>query len=385
MDINEGKPEIHAGLEGIYFTESSVCKVDGQQGRLYYRGYPIETLANSSNFTEVAYLLLYGKLPTGQELDAFDAQMREERSLPGEVIAEIGRTAARAHPMDTMRTAISMLSAYDAEAYNDSPDANMRKSIRLISKSASIAATIGRYRSGKLYVAPDASLSHAENFLYMLSGEKPDKVDARILDVMFTVHAEHSSNASTFGVLVAGSTLADLYSSVTAGMAVLKGPLHGGADEAALRMMREIGSADNTERYIDDALAGKKKIMGFGHRVYKTYDPRARIVRSYLESLLSSPYEEQRNLAQIALSAEKLMIDRLGKAKGIWPNIDFFAGPVYVSLGIPAEVFTPIFAAARMAGWCAHMLEYWKSNKLLRPLEYYSGQLDLDYVPVEKR
>lgn len=376
--------EIHKGLEGIYFTESKICKVDGQGGRLYYRGYPIEALALKSSFEEVCYLLLYGKLPNKTELNNFISGMKGERSLPKEVINLIKETSGRAHAMDIARTAISILPAYDKNAYDASEEANMGKAVKLISKLASIVAAIGSSYRGR-YTAPDNSLSHAENFLYMLTGKKPDKEKARLLDTMLILHAEHSSNASTFSSLVTGSTLADLYASVTAGMATLKGPLHGGADEAALKMMKEIGEPENTERYINEALNGKARIMGFGHRVYKTYDPRAKIIKAELELLQNDASKEVSNLTRIALTAEQLMVEKLGKTKGIWPNIDFFAGPVYTWIGIAPELFTPLFAASRVPGWCAHMIEYWRSNRLLRPLERYTGQVDLEYIEIEDR
>ena len=376
--------EIHKGLEGIYFTESKICKVDGQGGKLYYRGYPIEALALKSSFEEVCYLLLYGKLPNKTELNNFISGMKGERSLPKEVINLIKETSGRAHAMDIARTAISILPAYDKNAYDASEEANMGKAVKLISKLASIVAAIGSSYRGR-YTAPDNSLSHAENFLYMLTGKKPDKEKARLLDTMLILHAEHSSNASTFSSLVTGSTLADLYASVTAGMATLKGPLHGGADEAALKMMKEIGEPENTERYINEALNGKARIMGFGHRVYKTYDPRAKIIKAELELLQNDASKEVSNLTRIALTAEQLMVEKLGKTKGIWPNIDFFAGPVYTWIGIAPELFTPLFAASRVPGWCAHMIEYWRSNRLLRPLERYTGQVDLEYIEIEDR
>jgi 2-methylcitrate synthase/citrate synthase II len=376
--------EIHKGLEGIYFTESKICKVDGQGGRLYYRGYPIEALALKSSFEEVCYLLLYGKLPNKPELNNFISGMKGERSLPKEVINLIKETSGRAHAMDIARTAISILPAYDKNAYDASEEANMGKAVKLISKLASIVAAIGSSYRGR-YTAPDNSLSHAENFLYMLTGKKPGKEKARLLDTMLILHAEHSSNASTFSSLVTGSTLADLYASVTAGMATLKGPLHGGADEAALKMMKEIGEPENTERYINEALSGKARIMGFGHRVYKTYDPRAKIIKAELELLQNDASKEVSNLTRIALTAEQLMVEKLGKTKGIWPNIDFFAGPVYTWIGIAPELFTPLFAASRVPGWCAHMIEYWRSNRLLRPLERYTGQVDLEYIEIEDR
>ena len=379
------KPPINLGLEGIYFAESRICRVDGQSGKLYYRGYPIEELAAESTYEEVCYLLLYGRLPTKPELETFTSRLRESRQIPPQALSFIRETSKKAHPMDTLRTAISALPAYDKDAYDNSGEANLGKSIRLISQVASITAAIGRFRQDRDYVQPDESLSHAENLLYMLRGSKPSKNDAKIIDMLMLLHAEHSSNASTFTTIAAGSTLSDMYAAVTAGIAALKGPLHGGEDEAALRMIRAIGNPDNTEKYIDEALSGKQRIMGFGHRIYKTYDPRARIIRSYLMELQNHSSEEVRRLTAIELRAEKLMVERLGKQKGIWPNVDFFSGPVYLAVGIPPELFTPLFAVSRMVGWCSHMIEYWQSNRLIRPLDYYSGDIDLKYVPIGKR
>ncbi len=378
-------PIIYKGLDGVYITESTICKVDGTAGRLYYRGYPIEDLAKNSSYEEVAYLLLYGILPKKDELYAFSNQLKVERDLPQEIIELISTNASKADPMDVLRTAVSYLSLYDKEAADSSEAANLKKSIRLISKLSSIVATIGRCRNKGAYVKPDQLLSHSDNFLYMLNGVKPSEQQHKPVEMMFMLQAEHSSNASTFSTIVTGSTLSDMYSAVTSGIGTLKGPLHGGADEEALRMMYAIGNPNNTEEYINDALAGKKKIMGFGHRVYKAYDPRAKIIKEYLLSLQNNESEEVRRLTEIALRGEKLMIDKLAQSHGIWPNVDFFAGPVYVSAGIEVELFTPMFAASRIAGWCAHMIEYWKDNKLIRPLEKYTGQVDLRYVPIEQR
>ena len=372
---------IFRGLEGVSFSESSICKVDGINGRLYYRGYSIEELAGNSTFEEVCYLLLYGKLPKKAELAGFTKKLLAERELNDETINLIKTMRKKAVPMDTLRTAVSMLPAYDRDAYGNSEESNMRKSISLISKIGSITAVIG---NGS-YIEPNPELNHAANFLYMLKGKAPSARDSRILDLMMLLHAEHSSNASTFSALVTGSTLADIYAAITSAIATLKGPLHGGADEAALRMMEKIGKPEKTEDYINKALEGKERIMGFGHRVYKAYDPRARIIRKELERLQKSSNDKVRNLAGIAFHAERMMIERLGKTKGIWPNVDFFSGPVYTSIGIPASIFTPLFAVSRIPGWCAHLLEYWKNNRLLRPLETYVGKLDLKYVPIGKR
>ncbi len=381
-----GSPEIHSGLEGVYITESSICKVDGQLGRLYYRGYSIDLLAKYSSYEEITYLLLYGKLPTGTELAEITKQLADARDLHPQIVELIStQVSQKADPMDILRTTTSALSAYDPETADMSKEANMRKAIRIISKMSSIVATIGRMNAGGTYVIPDKTLGHVANFMYMLNDKLPDQRSLDIMRDMFIVHAEHSSNASTFGTMVAGSTLADIYSAVTAGIAVLKGPLHGGADEAALKMMDAIGNPENTEKYIESALAGKQKIMGFGHRVYKAYDPRAKIIKEYLITLQPDATEQVRNYTAIALAAEKLMVDKLGQSHGIWPNVDFFAGPVYTAAGIPVLLFTPIFAASRSAGWCAHMIEYWQNNRIFRPLEKYIGPIDLEYIPIEQR
>ena len=378
-------PDIIRGLEGVYFTQSKICKVDGAAGKLYYEGYSIETLAENSSFEEVCFLLLNGRLPEKQEFKDFVKEMKDQRQIPKPILKIIKEMAGKSHPMDILRTAVSALPAYDANAYTMTKEENIRKSISMISKFGSIAAAIGRAMKDEKYIKPKKSLSHAANFLYMFQGKVPDEKSAKILDLMLIIHAEHSSNASTFATLVTGSTLADIYAAVTAGVAALKGPLHGGADEAALKMMYAIGTPDNTEKYIDEALAGKQKIMGFGHRVYKAYDPRAKIIRVHLEELQNHASPEVRNLTAIALRAEKMMIDKLSKTKGIWPNVDFFSGPVYTAIGVPPELFTPLFAVSRVPGWCAHMIEYWDNERILRPLEEYTGKLDLVYVPINKR
>ncbi len=383
--MNGNEVKISIGLEGIYIAETKVCKIDGIAGKLWYRGYPIESLAADSSFEEVAYLLLYGSLPKKTELDSFAEQLKKERDISDNIKMIIKSLAQKSHPMDVLRTAVSALSSEDPELTDNSPEANLRKAVRLTAKMTTIVAAIGRMRAGKDYIKPDNSLGHAENFMYMLSGSKPNKEVAKFIDLMLVLHAEHGTNASTFSTMVTGSTLADLYAAITSGICALKGPLHGGADEAALKMMRTIGDPANTEKYIEDALAGKQKIMGFGHRVYKTYDPRAKILRSWFTDIGSKSSGEVKTLTETALRAEKMMIERLGASHGIWPNIDFFSGPLYIWAGVPAELFTPIFAAARVTGWSAHMLEYWPNNKIFRPLDHYTGQLDLKYININDR
>ena len=377
--------KIEEGLQGVYIDKSTICKVDGQEGKLYYRGYKIEDLANYSSYEEVCYLLLYGKLPNSKELSGFAEKMKEEREIPENTKEIIRRFSKESQTLDVLRTAMSSLSADDDKPYSDNENENIEKAIKIISKTATIAAAVARVKEGKDILEPDSSLNHSANFLYMLTGEKPDKDSEKLMDVMFILHAEHSSNASTFATLVTCSTLSDLYAGVTAGVAALKGPLHGGADEAAVKMMKEIGNPENTENYIEEALAGKKKIMGFGHRVYKTYDPRARILKSYLDKIKGNSNEEINTLIDISLRAEKMMIEKLGKSHGIWPNVDFFSGPLYMHLNIKPELFDTVFASSRTVGWCSHVIEYWKDNKLFRPLEDYTGKIDLEYLPIEKR
>ena len=377
--------EIKPGLEGVYIGKSSICKVDGTLGKLYYRGYSIETLAEKSSYEETCYLILYGKLPNRQQLDEFSNKLKDNRNLSKDTLKIIKRFGKNAQVLDVLRTAMSSLSAEDPEPYSSDENKNLEKTIRIIAKTATISAAISRAKEGKRIIKPDKSLGHAENFLYMVKGKRPDKDDARLMDIMFILHAEHSSNASTFASLVACSTLADIYAAVTAGVSALKGPLHGGADEAAVKMMREIGDPENTESYIEKALSGKEKIMGFGHRVYKVYDPRAKILKAYLEKFRSSPDTNINKLIEIALRAEKMMIDKLGQSHGIWPNVDFFSGPLYMHMGIRPEIFDTIFASSRTVGWCAHVIEYWKNNKLFRPLEVYDGQIDLVYKNIDQR
>ncbi|MCL4340988.1 MAG: citrate synthase/methylcitrate synthase [Candidatus Thermoplasmatota archaeon] len=377
---------ISKGLEGIYIADTTLCKIDGQNGKLWYRGYPIEVLAEKSTYEEVAYLLLYGHLPTRRELDIFTQKLISERDVPEAVEGIIADFAGRMHPNDILRTCVSALPSFDTDMSDKSSDANLERAIKLTAKMPTIVAMIGRYKQGKSVVQPSTKLSHSANFLYMLTGKEPDKESSKLIDLMFILHAEHGSNASTFSTLVTGSTLADVYAAVVAGISTLRGPLHGGADEAALNMMRAIGEPDNTETYIEDALAGKQRIMGFGHRVYKAYDPRAKIVYNYLKSFMQKTTDPKiEKLLEIAIRAEKLMEEKLSKTKGIWPNIDFFAGPLYTAMEIPSDLFTPVFAASRVVGWTAHLFEYWQNNRLFRPLDHYVGQLDLKYVPIDQR
>ena len=384
--MTETNVVVSKGLEGIFISDTTLCKIDGAKGKLWYRGYPIEVLAEKSNYEEVAYLLLYGKMPTKQELETFSGKLKSERQVSGEIKKIIRTFSGKAHPNDVLRTCVSALSTYDEDMTDRSKIANLQRAIKLIAKMPTIVAMIGRQNRGQELIEPRDDLNHTSNFLYMLNGKVPDRDSAKLIELMFILHAEHGSNASTFSTLVTGSTLADVYSAVVSGISTLRGPLHGGADEAALNMMKAIGEPDNTESYIEDALEGKQKIMGFGHRVYKAYDPRAKVVYNYLKSFMKSTSDQQvEKLLEIAIRAEKLMEEKLSKTKGIWPNIDFFAGPLYTAMEIPSDLFTPIFASSRMAGWTAHLFEYWENNRIFRPLDNYVGKLDLEYVDISKR
>ncbi len=377
---------ISKGLEGVFISDTTLCKIDGAKGKLWYRGYPIEVLAEKSNYEEVAFLLLYGHLPNKHEFQVFDRKLKDEREVSDEIKQIIKTFSGKAHPNDVLRSCVSSLSSYDEDMNDKSNEANLERAIKLIAKMPTIVAMIGRQNRGKPFISPNDDLGHSENFLYMLTGKVPDKESCKLIDLMFVLHAEHGSNASTFSTLVTGSTLADVYSAVVAGISTLRGPLHGGADEAALKMMKAIGEPENTESYIEDALNGKQRIMGFGHRVYKAYDPRAKVVYNYLKVFMKNTTDMQvEKLLEIAIRAEKLMEEKLSKTKGIWPNIDFFAGPLYTAMDIPSDLFTPIFAASRMAGWTAHLFEYWENNRLFRPLDNYVGKLDIPYVEISKR
>ncbi len=375
--------ELHRGLKGVYITNTELCYIDGQNGKLYYRGYPIEELAAKSNFEETSYLLLNGKLPTKNELENFKKSLIKNREIPEEVSDTIKKIGKIAHPMDTLRSAVSMLSAYDKNITNTKPEENYRRAIELTAKIASIVAMTKRVRENKKIIEPDESLDHAANFMHMM-GLNTDPLSVKTMDVALILHLEHGMNASTFSCVVTASTLADLYASITSGIATLKGPLHGGANEKALAMYRAIGKPENVETYIHESFERKDRIMGFGHRVYKNYDPRAKILRKYMEDI-GNRNGDKENLLKIALKVEDMMIKELGTTKGIWPNVDSFSGVVYNDLGIPIDMFTPIFAVGRIVGWSAHVMEYLKENELLRPLDNYTGKLDLKYVPIENR
>ena len=372
--------EIHRGLKGVYFDTSDASFIDGSVGKLLYRGYNIHDLAELSTFEEVTYLLLYGKLPTAGELADLDSRLRGNRGLPEEIV-DIIRLIKDCHPMDVLRTGISALSAFDADVDDKSIDATREKGIRLTSQAVSIVTAHHRIRQGLEPIIPDPSLNHAGNFLYMLTGQKPMDQETNLMDVDFIIHAEHGSNASAFAARVTASTMSDLHSAVVTGIGTLKGPLHGGAAESVMKMSQDIGDPTNAENYARTTIEKGERIMGFGHRVYRAEDPRARHLRERARVLGEQKGEP--HWFQILTSLQEVM--KPYQNKGIYVNVDFFAGAVYHLLGIPEDLFIPIFALGRIPGWTLQCMEQYENNVLIRPLTHYTGEMDLEYIPIDKR
>jgi citrate synthase len=367
------------GLEGVVVADSTISFIDGQQGILRYRGIAIDELATHSSYEETTYLLLYGGLPTQGQLDEFSAKLAAERELDDSVWNMLTSFPCWPQPMEALRTAVSSLSSCDPSAADDGREANIGKAIHLIAKMPTIVAYYNRYMRGYDRVAPDPELSHAANFLYMLRGEPPTSLEARAMDLALIMMAEHGMNASTFTARVTASTLSDLYSAITSAIGTLKGPLHGGANQRAMEMLLEIGEVDNAEAYVTAALDARKRIMGFGHRVYKTMDPRA----AYLQDVVCQMDEESEDPRWCRLALK--MMEVVGERKGIYPNVDFFTAPLLYTLGIPLDLFTPIFALSRTAGWIAHVMEQYEDNRLIRPKARYTGPQEQRYVPIEER
>jgi len=371
---------IARGLKNVVIDRTALCLIDGEAGRLAYRGYDIHDLAEQSSFEEVAYLLWHGTLPTASQLERFDAALRAARALPEGVVEVIQRVSA-AHPMDVLRTAVSALAAFDPDTGDTSEEANLRKGIRLTSQTPAIVAAHHRIRSGKQPVAPDPALSLAANFLYTLHGQRPDPEAARAIDVDLILHAEHGSNASAFAARVTASTLADLHAAVVAAIGALKGPRHGGAAEAVMKLVQEIGEPERAEAVIAGKRERGEKIMGFGHRVYRVEDPRARHMRERAREL--GEKMGQPKWFRILTAIQDAMAPLADR--GVNVNVDFYAGAVYYLLGIPEDVFVPMFAIGRMPGWIAQVMEQWQDNTLIRPLLEYEGPRDLEYVPLGRR
>jgi len=378
---NQAPPPIKArGLEGVVALDSELSFIDGQQGTLIYRGYDIHDLAARTSFEEVAYLLWNGTLPDRQQLDALNRHLRAERELPPMVIDLLRLTPEDANPMAALRTAVSALALFDGEADTMSRDANYRKAVRLTARIPTIIAAFDRLRKGKEPVAPLKTGSTAYDFLYMLGGEEPGEAAERTFDVCLVLHAEHGLNASTFTGRVIGSTLSDIYSALAGAIGALKGPLHGGANIEVMKMLLEIDrTGADPVAFIRKKLENKEKVMGFGHRVYKTMDPRAAILREMVEDL-----SEERDARKWYDYSTAIMETMIGD-KGIYPNVDFFSASVYYMLGIDVDLFTPIFAMSRTTGWTAHLLEQWEDNRLIRPRAEYAGPRGLTVTPVEQR
>jgi len=376
----EGKVDIHRGLKGVYFDRSKVCYIDGRAGELRYRGYSIHDLAQHSTFEETCFLLLKGELPGKSELETFMSELKAARSLPKEIL-EIIRTVRNAHPMDVLRTAVSALAAFDPETADKSAAATLRKGIRLTSQVPMIVAAHEHIRNGRAPVAPDPSLGHAANFLTMLLGKRPSADTARLMDTDMILHAEHGSNASTFAARVVAGTDADLHAAVTAAIAALSGPAHGGAAENVMHMAKEIGDPAKAADYVKKKRAAKEAIMGFGHRVYRAEDPRARHMRAGVEKLSREMGQPQWHQILEALVEAMKPYAR----HGVNVNVDFYAGVVYYLNGIPPDLFVPIFAIGRVPGWAVSVLEQMENNILIRPLTEYNGAPPRDYVPIERR
>jgi citrate synthase len=370
---------VGTGLKGVILDETRIAFIDGDAGKLVYRGYNIHDLAQHATFEETAYLLLHGALPTREELTGFDRDLRSARAISPSVVEIIDRVKA-AHPMDILRTAVSA-AALDESSHEASVEVALPVGKRLIAQVATIVATMHRLRSGLDPIAPRDDLTHAANFLYMMFGKEPDPEHAKIIDLDLILHAEHSSNASTFAARVAAGTAADIGSAIVAAIATLKGPLHGGAAEAVQKTVEAIGDPERAIEFIKEQIEAGEKVMGFGHRVYRTEDPRAQELRGVARDLGHKMGNDR--WFQILQEIEKAMEPY--RPKGIYPNVDFYAGAVYSLLGIPDEQFIPMFAVGRMPGWVAHVLEQYEDNVLIRPLLQYTGPRHLRYVPIHER
>jgi citrate synthase len=369
-----------AGLEGIVATESRLCYIDGDAGILSYQGYRIETLADNATFEEVIFLLWHGRLPKQTELDELKAALVAHRALPARVEKFLAELPKGVQPMHMLRTAVSMLAIDDPTANDITADAAALKAVKLMSQTATIVTSFDRLRKGLAVVSGDPSLNFAANFLYTLTGKKPDAVMEKAFDIALILHAEHELNASTFAARVTAATLSDIYSAVTSGIGALRGPLHGGANEEVIKLLLEAGSADKALDMVKNKLANKVKIPGFGHRVYHTTDPRAASLKGLSESLGKSTGHEDLFLTS------KLIEQYMKENKNLNANVDFYSASTYYSLGIPVDLFTPIFAVSRMSGWTAHILEQYHNNRLIRPRADYKGaEVGQPWVPMAQR
>ena len=368
-----------AGLRGVVAAQSSIGDVDGEKGILIYQGYDIHDLAENSTFEEVVFLLWNGRLPSADELAKLEKDIRANYQVPSQVVDLMKQFPKDADPMDVLRTAVSSLDFYDRNGHGTDRETALATAVKLTGQIGTIVAAWERIRTDKDVVNADASLSIAENFLYMLRGEKPDAEEARMFDVALILHADHELNASTFTTRVVAGTLADMYGAVTAGIAALAGPLHGGANTAVMRTLLEVDSLDKVDEFVETALAEKRKIMGIGHAVYKTEDPRATWLRKFSKRMADKAGTTK--WFDMSQRIEKLMLEK----KGMHPNVDFYSASTYYLMGIPLDLFTPIFAVSRISGWTGHILEQYANNKLIRPRAEYIGERGLKYTPISER
>jgi citrate synthase len=372
-------PYIDKGLEGIVAFSSRKSFIDGAKGELIYAGYNIDVLAENATFEEVCYLLWFERLPNQAELDDLHKKLIAERDLPETVYTYLKGTSHQAEPMSVLRTATSMLADTDPDALDNSPEANMRKAIRLTAKMPAIIAAFDRVRNSKEVLTPLKHGGTAYNFLYLLNGEEPGKHAERVMDLCLVTHAEHGMNASTFTARAIASTISDMHSAITGAIGSLKGPLHGGANTAVMNMLKGLDRNTDIEAFIKDKLAKKEKIMGFGHRVYKTFDPRATLLRVMARDLAKEVD------MQYLYEWSETILRVMKEEKNIDPNVDFFSATVYYSMGIMPDLYTCIFAMARISGWSAHYIEQMGNNRLIRPRQLYMGEKNLEWVPVENR
>jgi citrate synthase len=386
LPISEYNPEefvmstFKQGLEDIVAAPSSICFIDGAKGILSYRGIDIHELAEKSSFEEVCYLLWFGRLPRQRELDDLTETLARNRAVPSHILDMMKKFPLDANPMEVLRTVVSALSLYDPDAASGSREANLRKSYRLTGQVGTIVAAIDRIRQGKEPIHPDSSLKHAANFVYLLTGKKPGATAEKAFDVALILHADHEFNASTFAARVTAGTLSDIHSATTSALGTLKGPLHGGANQEVMKMLLEIGEPQRAKAYLKDALSQKKKISGFGHRVYHTEDPRATHLRQMSQNLCES--SGNRKWFEIS----RVIEDTMKSEKNINANVDFYSATVYYTLGIPVDLFTPIFAVSRISGWTAHILEQLENNRLIRPRAEYTGPpYPAAYTPINAR
>ena len=376
------KPAVMEGLKGVVFTESKLSFIDGEKGILKYVGIPIQELAENSTYEETAFLLLNARLPTGPELAALDQELKSRRAIPAGLLEVMKLFPKGLHPMHGLRTAVSSLAMFDPRADDISEAGKLQKAYNLIAQLPTLIAAMFRTQRDLEVIAPRSDLSHAANFLFMLNAVEPSPEQAKLFDIALILQADHGMNASTFTGIATASTLSDLYSAITSAIGSLKGPLHGGANEAVMDMLAQIGSPENAESYISDKLERKEKIMGVGHAVYKFFDPRSRVLKDYA-AIAADKHGKSLEYA-ILERVEEIVLERLG-SRGIYPNVDFYSGVVLSDLGVPKTYFTPIFALSRIAGWTASIIEYTRHNSILRPTANYTGPDDAHWVPLEGR